>query len=276
MELALRAPTEPLVEEILCDLLAGLAISLAAHQRQAGWTAIMAAACSRLALSNLETLLGIDLWVAGRISSAAGLGGPVSLRQRCLNVLLPQMLPDILDTYGGGSRLQVGDVHAVMHLVESIYEHRFATALARLDRIEPGPGDGEQGEDDVLVGAGFLLLRPDADHRPVNRTAGDHKFELGSVLTSEDVTHRLVDLQFRQELEESLARHHQGDWGDIPAEDCARNDSGLDQEFTPPDEVVPGRRDVLWSQYTVCGEAVWIITSPDRSRTEILLVREYS
>jgi hypothetical protein len=276
VKLALRAPTEPHVEEILCDILAGLAISLAAHQKQTGWTAIMAAACSRLALTNLETLLGIDLWVAGRISSATSVGGPVSLRQRCLNVLLPQMLPGILDTYGGGSRLQVGDVHAVMHRVESVYEHRFATALARLDHIEPGSEDREQDEDKVLVRAGFLLLRPDVDHRAVNRTAGEHKFELGSVLTSESLTHRLVDSQFRQELEQSLARHHRGDWGDVPAEDCAHNDSGLDQEFTPPDEVVPGRRDILWSQYTVCGEAVSIITSSDRSRTEILLDREYS
>ena len=275
VEPALRAPTEPHLEEVLCDLLAGLASSLAAHQRQRGWTAIMAAACSRLALTNLETLLGIDLWIGGQISRAAGVGGPVSLRQRCLNVLLPQMLPDILDTYGGGSRLQVGDVHAVMHRVESVYEHRFATALARLDQVEPSPEDREQGEDSVLARA-FLLLRPDADHRVVNRTAGNHRFELGNVLTSEGVTHRLVDLRFRQELEESLARHHRGDWGDVPAEDCARNDSGLDQEFTPPDEVVSGRRDVLWSEYTVCGEAVWIITSPDRSTTNILLVREYS
>lgn len=276
VELALRAPAEPNVEEILCDLLAGLAISLAAHQRQRGWTAIMAAACSRLALANLETLLGIDLWVGGRISRAASVGGPVSSRQRCLNVLLPQMLPDILDTYGGGSRLQVGDVHAVMHRVESVYEHRFATAVARLDQVEPSPEDREQSEDSVLARAGFLLLRPNADHRVVNRTAGNHKFELGNVLTSEGVTHRLVDLRFRQELEESLARHHRGDWGELHAEDCARNDSGLDQEFTPPDEVVSGRRDVLWSEYTVCGEAVWIITSPDRSTTNILLVHEYS
>lgn len=272
---ALSSANQPQVEEVLCDVLAALAVSLAAHRRQLGWTAIMAAACSRLALTHLETLLSIDRWAADQTMGTRAVEHPVSTRQRCVDVLLPQMLPGCLDAHGGGSRLHVGDVHAVMHLVDSVHEHRFGSALTLLSHVAPSPADRELREATVLARAGFVLLRPDADHKSTNRTAGGHKFELGDVVCSGGVDLLLRNSPFRQELEGALARHQRGDWGDMPPEDRLSNDAGLFQEFMGPDDMMPGQRDLLWSQYTVCGETVWVITSPNRSRTQVLLDWEH-
>lgn len=60
-----------------------------------------------------------------------------------------------------------------------------------------------------------------------------------------------------------LARHQDGDWGDVPPEDARENELSVREGFR------------IVSSYTVGGERVWIITEANRSSTCILLPEEY-
>ncbi len=63
---------------------------------------------------------------------------------------------------------------------------------------------------------------------------------------------------------EFLARHEQGDWGDLSDEDKREN------EFS-----VPRQLRILSAYHTKNDEKIWIITEADRSSTTILLPSEY-
>ncbi len=61
-----------------------------------------------------------------------------------------------------------------------------------------------------------------------------------------------------------LARHAQGDWGDVDADDWKENDYSLTHALR------------LLSAYSLNdGTKIWIITEADRSATTILLPSEY-
>lgn len=60
-----------------------------------------------------------------------------------------------------------------------------------------------------------------------------------------------------------LARHQNGDWGDVLPEDARENELSLREGFR------------IISSYETGGERVWIITEADRSSTCILLPEEY-
>jgi hypothetical protein len=60
-----------------------------------------------------------------------------------------------------------------------------------------------------------------------------------------------------------LARHQDGDWGDVPTEDSRENELSVREGFR------------VLSSYEVAGERLWIITEADRSSTCILLPEEY-
>jgi hypothetical protein len=60
-----------------------------------------------------------------------------------------------------------------------------------------------------------------------------------------------------------LARHQNGDWGDVPPEDARENELSVREGFR------------ILSSYEVSGERAWIITEADRSSTCILLPEEY-
>lgn len=65
-----------------------------------------------------------------------------------------------------------------------------------------------------------------------------------------------------------LARHHQGDWGELCAEDAAANGLALEE----------GAR--IFSSYQVPGAdgasfKVWVITEADRSATTVFLPEDY-
>lgn len=63
---------------------------------------------------------------------------------------------------------------------------------------------------------------------------------------------------------EFLDRHAAGDWGEIPPDDWANNDDGINS------------KGMLHSVYKVRGQdCIWIITEPDRSATTILLPDDY-
>lgn len=61
-----------------------------------------------------------------------------------------------------------------------------------------------------------------------------------------------------------LARHGDGDWGDLGKEDTALNNAALKSDD-----------DRILSSYTVGDGKVWIITEWDRSVTTVLLPDEY-
>lgn len=261
-------------EEIICDLLGALAVVLDAHEREHGWTAIAGAAGARLALANLQVILGMDAWVSS--DGAQPLSGWSSTtRQRCLNAFLPVAVPAILQQANVESCLQAGDVHTVMHLVEERFRTRLGPGLSNVNWCKPGEGP-HHSSDQVLVLATFFPFRAGVDHRLVNRTAGGHKFDLGNVHASPAIYPLYADSSdFREQIDIALRRHHRGDWGEVPQEDWDKNDAGLFEEFEP---AIPSRlrfRDKLWSLYCIDGEEILIITSPDRTVTEILFMREY-
>ncbi len=70
------------------------------------------------------------------------------------------------------------------------------------------------------------------------------------------------------EVEESdllalLAKHHQGDWGDVCEEDRESNEEALLMHLR------------ILSSYNVSKDKIWIITEADRSVTTILLPSDY-
>ena len=87
-------------------------------------------------------------------------------------------------------------------------------------------------------------------------------FPLGDVLATPGV---LDALQASGESPLTfLARHAQGDWGEVPPEDAKENDFS----------VINGFR-ILSAYQTVRGVHLWVITEADRSYTTILLPSEY-
>ena len=60
-----------------------------------------------------------------------------------------------------------------------------------------------------------------------------------------------------------LARHHQGDWGELSPEDAEANQQALEQ----------GSR--IFSSYRVGDRKIWVITEADRSATTVLLPEDY-
>lgn len=88
------------------------------------------------------------------------------------------------------------------------------------------------------------------------------RFELGKVVATPGAL-RLLEAYSLNPLE-LLARHAQGEWGDVCPEDAQANDRGL----------IDGDR--LLSAYALPGgERVWVLTECDRSVTTILLPSEY-
>ena len=88
----------------------------------------------------------------------------------------------------------------------------------------------------------------------------NRRFPLGQVVITQGA---LNDLP-AEEVQASLLRHAEGDWGDVCKGDWALNDEALEHESR------------LMSSYrTKQGIRFWIITEWDRSVTTILLPLEY-
>jgi hypothetical protein len=88
------------------------------------------------------------------------------------------------------------------------------------------------------------------------------RFSLGVIVATPAA---IAQLQ-REDIEgfPYLVRHARCDWGDMDAEDKARNDRAL----------IEGTR--LMSAYRLpSGDKIWVITEADRSATTILLPDDY-
>src|SRR4051794_13306634 len=86
------------------------------------------------------------------------------------------------------------------------------------------------------------------------------KFPAGQIV----ITPTAIDALPRQDIHAALARHLQGDWGDVCDHDRGENETALIQGFR------------LFSVYHAGnGTKFYIITEADRSVTTILLPEDY-
>ena len=86
-------------------------------------------------------------------------------------------------------------------------------------------------------------------------------FGLGQILATPAALAELN--QLRVAPASLLARHHQGDWGELCPEDSEANCRALEE----------GSR--IFSSYRVGEQKVWVITEADRSTTTVLLPEDY-
>jgi hypothetical protein len=90
------------------------------------------------------------------------------------------------------------------------------------------------------------------------------KFSLGKIYSSAGVNEMMIrDPSFMQFVNRSLARHVEGDWGDLCEEDKKENELSLREGFR------------LLSSYKNDEHKIWIITEADRSVTTVLFPEEY-
>ena len=90
------------------------------------------------------------------------------------------------------------------------------------------------------------------------------KFLLGKIFSSAGVHEMMIhDPSFMQFVNSSLARHAEGDWGDLCEEDKRENELSLREGFR------------LFSVYKNDEHKIWIITEADRSVTTVLFPEEY-
>ena len=89
-------------------------------------------------------------------------------------------------------------------------------------------------------------------------------FQLGRVVWTRYVNDCVAEnTQFAKFVTDSLARHCNGDWGELSTEDKKENDFSLDKHLR------------LFSVYKKDKFVIWVITEADRSVTTILFPAEY-
>ena len=86
------------------------------------------------------------------------------------------------------------------------------------------------------------------------------KFQLGGLVATPAV---LASVS-QEDIATGLARHLQGDWGDLDTDDRSANDRAL----------IEGSR-LLSAYHATNGIKFWIITEWDRSATTVLLPEDY-
>jgi len=94
------------------------------------------------------------------------------------------------------------------------------------------------------------------------------KFPLGRVVITQGALAALSQLGTR--WTQLLARHANGDWGELSADDTEMNNAAIDNG----DRILSAYKLFARQPYGY-GNQVWIITEADRSATTILLPDEY-
>lgn len=89
------------------------------------------------------------------------------------------------------------------------------------------------------------------------------KFNLGTVFMTRGIVDSLDELGI-ENIKKIIARHSQGDWGELEEKDKEMNDMA-----------VRTGEDRILSKYTINGESIYIITETDRSFTTIMFTHEY-
>lgn len=90
-------------------------------------------------------------------------------------------------------------------------------------------------------------------------------FDQGQIVATAGVSHRMADDEtFSKFVQQSMARHATGDWGNLSAEDRKENAYSLNHQLR------------LLSAYEQGSlPKIWIITEADRSVTTVLFPDEY-
>ncbi len=86
------------------------------------------------------------------------------------------------------------------------------------------------------------------------------KFPLGQMVATPNALSRLT----HEDVLKALARHADGDWGDVCPEDQQENELSLREGFR-----------ILSVYFSTAGEKFWIITEADRSSTTVLMPEDY-
>ena len=103
-----------------------------------------------------------------------------------------------------------------------------------------------------------------------NEQAQEHRFAAGQIVATRGVAELMAEnIDFATFVHESLARHLNGDWGDVDQEDKHSNDQALKQET----RLLSAYNDGRFPKNGVA--TIWIITGADRSATTILFPDEY-
>lgn len=89
---------------------------------------------------------------------------------------------------------------------------------------------------------------------------GASKFSLGQTV----ITQNARDMLHPEDIPAALARHANGDWGNLSEADRRENDLSLEKGFR-----------LLSSYEDRKGTKFWIITEADRSVTTVLLPEDY-
>ena len=90
------------------------------------------------------------------------------------------------------------------------------------------------------------------------------KLDLGTIVSTSGVQAMMErDILFRVGVQQALANHTNGNWGDLSEHDKKVNDDALKTG------------EQILSAYNLGNERIWIITECDRSVTTILLPEEY-
>lgn len=97
------------------------------------------------------------------------------------------------------------------------------------------------------------------DHSPMI-SKSIRNFPAGQILITASATEQLS----QADVQQSLQRHLNGDWGDCEPEDAAANEEALRH----------GER-LLSVYHTAAAVKFWIITEADRSSTTVLLPDDY-
>ncbi len=100
------------------------------------------------------------------------------------------------------------------------------------------------------------------------------KFSLGECMATPAALMKLSEVcadedTFNIEVAGVMARHVNGDWGDVDAHDRKANDEAIAHEGDPD---LMSR---VMSVYDIRGVRVWVITEADRSATTLLLPENY-
>jgi hypothetical protein len=101
------------------------------------------------------------------------------------------------------------------------------------------------------------------ENRPENEPLPKARFDMGQIVVTTGADITLAQLE--RHPVQLLARHVEGDWGDLVEQDRKLNEQALNPDF-------PTR---LFSRYEIDDEIFYVISEWDRSITTVLRSDEY-
>ncbi|GHH42135.1 hypothetical protein GCM10017774_37910 [Lentzea cavernae] len=147
------------MDEVVCDYISASCVTRFAQVKQNGWTGIMGAACSSLALNNLSVILWLDKCVVAgsRLDQHS-----VSMRERCesLEILSILGLPSMLLEFNNKLVPDGRDFADAIHLSSELFHARVGSMLDVINLFPPIVGEVSKIEaGEVLGRATFIHLR---------------------------------------------------------------------------------------------------------------------